>query len=141
MSRECVMLGLPRLTPYYRLVPVCESMLEIMARFDALYLDDTCRGTGLCSITWPGKGSRSSLTMPGTACCAGLTCDLPENTDHGSVRSIRTVSLTGRSQRGHSRGSVLGDSHHFHSTAEILPIPGGIFGYPVQPCAQRESIQ
>jgi putative transposase len=44
VSRQCVLLGLPRSTLYYRPVPVRESMLQIMARIDALYLDDPCSG-------------------------------------------------------------------------------------------------
>jgi putative transposase len=45
VSRQCVLLGLPRSTLYYRPVPVRESMLQIMARIDALYLDDPCSGS------------------------------------------------------------------------------------------------
>jgi putative transposase len=39
VSRQCVLLGLPRSTLYYRSVPVRESTLRIMARIDALYLE------------------------------------------------------------------------------------------------------
>ncbi len=42
ISRQCVLLGLPRSTLYYRTVPVRQSTLQIMARIDALYLDDPC---------------------------------------------------------------------------------------------------
>ena len=45
VSRQYVLLGLPRSTLYYRPVPVHESMLQLMARIDALYLDDPCRGS------------------------------------------------------------------------------------------------
>jgi putative transposase len=37
-----MMLGLPRSTLYYRPIPVRESTLRIMARIDALYLEDPC---------------------------------------------------------------------------------------------------
>ena len=40
VSRQCALLGLPRSTLYYRSVPVRESTLRIMARIDALYLED-----------------------------------------------------------------------------------------------------
>jgi putative transposase len=45
VSRQCVLLGLPRSTLYYRPVPVRQSTLQIMARIDALYLEDPCSGT------------------------------------------------------------------------------------------------
>ena len=44
VSRQCVLLGLPRSTLDYRPRPVRESMLRIMARIDALYLEDPCSG-------------------------------------------------------------------------------------------------
>ena len=44
-SRQCVLLGLPRSTLYYRPTPVRESTLRIMARIDALYLEDPCSGS------------------------------------------------------------------------------------------------
>jgi len=40
-----VLLGLPRSTLYYRPVPVRQSTLRIMARIDALYLEDPCSGS------------------------------------------------------------------------------------------------
>jgi putative transposase len=45
VNRQCALLGLPRLTLYYRPVPVRQSTLQIMARIDALYLGDPCRGS------------------------------------------------------------------------------------------------
>jgi putative transposase len=45
VSRQCVLLGLPRSTLYYGPVPVRQSTLRIMARIDALYLDDPCSGS------------------------------------------------------------------------------------------------
>jgi putative transposase len=39
------LLGLPRSTLYYRPTPVRESTLRIMARIDALYLEDPCSGS------------------------------------------------------------------------------------------------
>ena len=45
VSRQCVLLGLARSTLYYRPVPVRESTLRIMARIDALYLEDPCSGS------------------------------------------------------------------------------------------------
>jgi len=45
VSRQCALLGLPRSTFYYRPVPVRQSTLRIMARIDALYLDDPCSGS------------------------------------------------------------------------------------------------
>ncbi len=45
ISRQCVLLGLPRSTLYYRPVPVRQSMLQIMARIDPLYLGDPCSGS------------------------------------------------------------------------------------------------
>jgi hypothetical protein len=40
-----VLLGLSRSTLYYRPTPVRESTLRIMARIDALYLEDPCSGS------------------------------------------------------------------------------------------------
>ena len=45
ISRQCALLGLPRSTHYYRPKPVRESTLRIMARIDALYLEDPCSGS------------------------------------------------------------------------------------------------
>ena len=45
ISRQCALLGLPRSTLYYRPTPVRESTLQIMARIDALYLEDPCSGS------------------------------------------------------------------------------------------------
>ena len=45
ISRQCALLGLPRSTLYYRPMPVRESTLRIMARIDALYLEDPCSGS------------------------------------------------------------------------------------------------
>ena len=45
VSRQCALLGLPRSTLYYRPTPVRESSLKIMARIDALYLEDPCSGS------------------------------------------------------------------------------------------------
>jgi putative transposase len=45
ISRQCVLLGLSRSTLYYRPTAVRESTLRIMARIDALYLEDPCSGS------------------------------------------------------------------------------------------------
>jgi len=45
VSRQCLLLGLPRSTLYFRPIPVRESTLRIMARIDALYLEDPCSGS------------------------------------------------------------------------------------------------
>ncbi|SBO44318.1 hypothetical protein [Cyanobium sp. NIES-981] len=45
VSRYCALLGLPRSTLYYRPTPELESTLRIMARIDALYLEDPCSGS------------------------------------------------------------------------------------------------
>jgi len=45
VSRQCALLGLPRSTLYYRPTPVRDSTLRIMARVDALYLEDPCSGS------------------------------------------------------------------------------------------------
>jgi putative transposase len=45
VSRQCVLLGLARSTLYYRPIPVRESTPRIMARIDALYLEDPCSGS------------------------------------------------------------------------------------------------
>ena len=45
ISRQCALLGLPRSIHYYRPAPVLESMLRIMARIDALALEDPCSGS------------------------------------------------------------------------------------------------
>jgi putative transposase len=45
VSRQCVLLRLPRSTLYYRSIPVRESTQWIMARIDALYLEDPCSGS------------------------------------------------------------------------------------------------
>ena len=45
ISRQCALLGLPRSTLDYRPTPVRESTLQIMARIDALYLEDPYSGS------------------------------------------------------------------------------------------------
>ena len=45
VSRQCALLGLTRSKLYYRPTPVRESTLRIMARIDALYLEDPCSGS------------------------------------------------------------------------------------------------
>ncbi len=44
-SRQCALLGLPRSTLYYRPTTVRESTLRIMAKIDALDLEDPCSGS------------------------------------------------------------------------------------------------
>ena len=44
ISRQCALLGLPRSTYYDRPTPVQESTLRIMAKIDALQLDERCSG-------------------------------------------------------------------------------------------------
>jgi putative transposase len=45
ISRQCALLGLPRSTLYSRSIPEQESTLAIMAKIDALYLEDPCSGS------------------------------------------------------------------------------------------------
>jgi putative transposase len=45
VSCQCKPLGLPGSALYYRPMPVRESTLRIMARIDALYLEDPCSGS------------------------------------------------------------------------------------------------
>ena len=45
ISRQCQLLGLARSTHYYKPVAVRDSTLAIMARIDALYLEDPSSGT------------------------------------------------------------------------------------------------
>ena len=45
ISCQFALLGLPRSTHYYRSTPVRGSTLRIMARIDALYLEDLCSGS------------------------------------------------------------------------------------------------
>jgi putative transposase len=45
VSRQCELLGLPRSTLYYKPILVRESTLRIMARIDALYLEDPAPGS------------------------------------------------------------------------------------------------
>ena len=45
ISRQCELLGLPRSTLYYRPTPVRETTLRLMARLDAVYLEDPCSGS------------------------------------------------------------------------------------------------
>jgi putative transposase len=45
VSRQCALLGLPRSTLDYQPTAVRESTLRIMAKIDALYLDDPCSGS------------------------------------------------------------------------------------------------
>jgi len=45
VSCQCALLGLSRSTLYYRPMPERESTLRIMARIDALYLEDACIGS------------------------------------------------------------------------------------------------
>ena len=46
-SRQCALLGLHRLTLYYRPKPLRESTLQMMARIDTFYLEDPCNGSRL----------------------------------------------------------------------------------------------
>ncbi len=45
ISGQCALLDLPRSTHDYRPTPVRASTLRIMARIDALYLEDPCSGS------------------------------------------------------------------------------------------------
>jgi len=45
ISRQCVLLGLPGSTHYYRTVPVRKSTMRIMTGIVALYLDEPCSGS------------------------------------------------------------------------------------------------
>jgi putative transposase len=45
ISRQYILLGLPRSTIYYWPVPVRQSTLRIMATIDALHLEDPCSGS------------------------------------------------------------------------------------------------
>ncbi|WP_233132811.1 IS3 family transposase [Synechococcus sp. MW101C3] len=45
IGRQCALLSLPRSTLYYQPTAVRESTLRIMARIDALYLEDPCSGS------------------------------------------------------------------------------------------------
>lgn len=45
VSRQCELLGLSRSTHYYRPTLVRESTLGVMARIDALYLEEPCSGS------------------------------------------------------------------------------------------------
>jgi putative transposase len=56
VSRQCALLGLPRSTLYYRSVAVRESTLRIMARIDALYLEDPCSGSRRMVTYLAGEG-------------------------------------------------------------------------------------
>ena len=47
ISRQGALLDLPRTTNYCRPIPVRASTLHIMARIDALYLEDPCSGSCL----------------------------------------------------------------------------------------------
>lgn len=45
VSRECALLRLPRSTFYDHPVALRQSMVRIMARIEAFYLEDPCRGS------------------------------------------------------------------------------------------------
>jgi len=45
INRQCALLGLPKSTLYYRPTAMREPTLRIMARIDALYLEDPCSGS------------------------------------------------------------------------------------------------
>ncbi|MCX5945119.1 MAG: hypothetical protein NTZ53_07375 [Cyanobacteria bacterium] len=47
VSRQCELLDLPRFTLYYRPTSVRKSTLAVMARIDALDLEDPCSGSHL----------------------------------------------------------------------------------------------
>lgn len=47
ISRQCALLDLPRSSCYYLATPVLESTLRIMAKIDALYLDNPCSSSRL----------------------------------------------------------------------------------------------
>ena len=161
VSRQCVLLGLPRSTLYYRPVPVRQSTLRIMARIDALYLEDPCSGSRrmvayLAREGIPISRDRVRPHVPGVnyvggrfasktcypfSLTPGFTGDLPETPHHGPRRSIRAISLPGGSQGDHGCGSSLGHRHHLHPVAERLPVPGGDHGSPLQARTQLEALQ
>ena len=75
----------PRSTLYYRPTPVRESTLRIMARIDALYLEDPCSGSRrmvdyLARDGIPISRDRVRNLMRRI----GFTGDLPEAPYHGS---------------------------------------------------------
>jgi putative transposase len=58
ISRQCAQQGLARSMVHYGPVPLRQSTLRIIARIDALYLDDHWSGSRRMVSTWQEKGSR-----------------------------------------------------------------------------------
>jgi len=142
ISRQCALLGLPRSTHYYRPTPVRESTLRIMARIDALYLDDPCSGSRrmveyLAREGIPISRDRVRKLMRRQ----GLTGDWPTTPHDRARRARRAISLPGGPQASQGSGPDLGDRYHHHPAAERIPLPGGNRGSVLQKRSQLEAVQ
>ena len=99
VSRQCALVGMPRSTVYYRLTPVRESTLRIMASISIFYLEDASSGSRrmgwVSDQRWDPDPPR-----PGAKHHAlhAVTGDLPETPHHGSRGAIRALSLPGGCQ-------------------------------------------
>jgi hypothetical protein len=49
--------------------------------------------------------------------------------------------MSGGSQGDQGCGSCLGHRHHLHSAAEVISLPAGDDGSPLQACVQLEALQ
>jgi putative transposase len=91
VSRQCALLDLPRSTLYYQPKPVRESTLLIMARIDALYLEDPGSGSRRMVVYLAREGIPIWRSEPHAL--HRVTGDLPETPQHHSRGSIRALSL------------------------------------------------
>jgi putative transposase len=83
VSRKCELLGLPRSLLYYQSTPVRESTLQIMARIDALYLEDPCSGSRFM-VEYPAREgmpiSRNQVRNLMRRRSSRAICQKPRNT-------------------------------------------------------------
>jgi putative transposase len=142
VSRQCALLGLPRSTLYYRPMPVRESTLRIMARIDALYLEDPCRGSRrmVDYLAREGiqvsrdrarnlvrrMGLRAFLQKP-RATVPGVPSErFPCLVDLRLVKAVDQVWATDITCIALQKG---------------VPLPGGDRGFVLQECAQLEALE
>jgi transposase-like protein len=142
ISNQCALLGLPRSTLSYPPSAVRESTLWIMARIDALYLEDPCSDSRRMVDDLARDGipiNRERVRKPHAT--HGFTGYLPETAHHCFRISLRAVSLPGGPQTGHQGGSALGDRHHRHPAVERFSLPGGDCGSVLQERAQLVALE
>ena len=105
VSRQCALLGLPRSTLYYRPTPVRESTLRIMARIDALYLEDPCSGSRRMVHYLGEEGIPISDRVRNLMRRMGLRA-IPEASNHGAWTAIEKSACLVDPTNNHRSRSV-----------------------------------